>query len=71
MLGAPMIERRSTPTVPRERVLLPSAQFSDFAMGFVAYGMSMKLPDDASKEFKAGYAEHRSSVISKLLGEEE
>lgn len=65
-----MIERRSTPTVPRERTLLPSAQFCDHALGWISFGMSMKLPDDASKEFKAGYAEHRSSVISKLLGSE-
>jgi len=66
-----MIERRSTPTVPRERTLLPSAAKSDHMLGFVCYGLSMPCPGDASKEFKAGYAEHRSSVISKLLGEEE
>jgi hypothetical protein len=65
-----MIDRRSHPTVPRERNLLPSSQFSDFATGWIAHGMSMRLPDDASDEFKQGYAERRNSVVSELLGSE-
>jgi len=64
-----MIDRRK-PSAPRERVLLPSAQFCDHAQGWIAYGMHMICPHDASDEFKKGYAERRNSVVSELLGVE-
>ncbi len=66
-----MIERRSTPTVPRERVLLPSAQFSDFGLGWIARGMNVPLQGGESAEFVAGWREHFNNCISELLGEDE
>ncbi len=39
---------------------------SEHAKGWIAYGMSEPLPAGASSEMRAGYAEHRQDILSRL-----
>lgn len=65
-----MNDRRRSVGIPRDRFgFAPIAQTPEM-LGFVAYGMSRKLQDDASAEFRDGYAVHREHVIDVLTARE-
>jgi hypothetical protein len=61
---------RRSRIAPRDRCLIPLAS-DERRAGFVAFGMSRPCPRDASPEFRAGYAEHRESVMNHLCAMEE
>jgi len=63
-----MIDRRK-PSAPRERVLLPSAKFSDHALGWIAASMGVPESSNESPDFQAGRREHMNNCLSELLGE--
>jgi hypothetical protein len=43
---------------------------TDYAAGWIRYGMSRPLPPDASKEMRDGYDEHRSDILSRITAED-
>jgi hypothetical protein len=59
-------ERRAAPAMPRDRFLLSGVQYTEHMRGFVAFGMSLPLPDVANQEYRYGYSDHRENCISHL-----
>lgn len=65
-----MNDRRRSVGIPRDRFgFAPLAQTPEM-LGFVEYGMSRKVPNDASPEFLDGRNTHREHVIDVLTAME-
>jgi hypothetical protein len=56
--------------MPRDRFLLSGVQYTEHMRGFVAFGMSLPLPDVANQEYRYGYSDHRENCISHLTAYE-
>lgn len=65
-----MNERRRKPAHPGDRTLILETR-TPHMEGWVLYGMSRKLPDDACSDMQAGYSDHRETAISALLAQEQ
>ena len=65
-----MNDRRRKPAHPGDRSLILDTR-TPHMEGWVLYGMSRKLPDDACNDMALGYSDHRETVIAAILGQEE
>lgn len=65
-----MMDRRRKPAHPGDRCLI-APRHTAHMDGWIAYGMSQQLPDDACADMRAGYSEHREAAIAALLAQEE
>jgi hypothetical protein len=65
-----MNDRRRSVGTPRDRFGFADLADTPEKLGFIAYGMSRRLPADACAGFRDGYATHRDHVIDVLTAME-